>query len=144
MRIPTQAQTSPTQAAASVSSSNNNSSSSSNSSSNSTTNNNSGTCSSSTKFMPLLNVIARPKNTLPPAVAMSQRKELDAKVKSVLVKSAQEFVEWLLGEGLIRTSQYCSTHKMQPSLTPIKLKVSAILHLLLFDPFTKKGISLIQ
>lgn len=123
MRIPTQAQTSPTQAAASVSSSNNNSSSSSNSSSNSTTNNNSGTCSSSTKFMPLLNVIARPKNTLPPAVAMSQRKELDAKVKSVLVKSAQEFVEWLLGEGLIRTSQYCSTHKMQPSLTPIKLKL---------------------
>ncbi|XP_071528752.1 uncharacterized protein [Panulirus ornatus] len=91
--------------------------------SSSTTGSTDGTSTNINKFLPLLNVIARPKNTLPPAVAMSQRKELDAKVKSVLVKSAQEFVEWLLSEGLIRTSQYCSIHKMHPSQTPVKLKL---------------------
>lgn len=72
---------------------------------------------------PLLNVIARPRNTLPPSIAMAQRKELDIKVKLVLVKSPQEFVEWLLSEGMIRTSQNCSVHKMQTTLQPYKLKL---------------------
>ncbi|XP_045607816.1 uncharacterized protein row isoform X3 [Procambarus clarkii] len=108
MRISPQT-TSPTQPTSTVTSSSNTT----------TNNNNSGV----NKFMPLLNVVARPKNTLPPAVAMNQRKELDAKVKSVLVKSAQEFVEWLLGEGMIRTSQYCTAHKIQPTMTPVKLKL---------------------
>lgn len=88
-------------------------------SANSTTSRNTGTG----KGFPLLNIVCRPKNNLPPSVAMAQRKELDAKVKSVLLKSAQEFVEWLLSEGLIRTSQFCSLHKLQPSQMPFKLKL---------------------
>lgn len=72
---------------------------------------------------PLLNIVARPRNTLPPAVAMSQRKELDTKVKLVLVKSPQEFVEWLLSEGLIRNSQSCSIHKVSATQQPFKLKL---------------------
>lgn len=80
------------------------------------------TNSENNKNFPMLSVTARPKNTVPPAVFMAQRKELDAKVKSVLVKTSQEFVEWLLGEGLIRTSQFCPTHK-QSNQTPVKLKL---------------------
>lgn len=72
---------------------------------------------------PMLNVIARPRNTLPPAVAMCQRKELDTRVKLVLVKSPQEFVEWLLSKGLIRTSQSCTVHKVQHTQQPYRLKL---------------------
>ena len=42
------------------------------------------------------------------------------------MKSPQDFVEWLLTEGLIRTQQYCSVHKSHPSNQPLKLKVSLI------------------
>ncbi|XP_042867512.1 uncharacterized protein LOC122250222 isoform X2 [Penaeus japonicus] len=80
------------------------------------------TNSETSKNFPMLSVTARPKNTVPPAVFMAQRKELDGKVKSVLVKTSQEFVEWLLGEGLIRTSQYCPTHK-QSNQAAVKLKL---------------------
>ncbi|XP_045104618.1 uncharacterized protein LOC123500056 isoform X3 [Portunus trituberculatus] len=72
---------------------------------------------------PLLNIVARPRNTLPPAVAMNQRKELDTKVKLVLVKSPQEFVEWLLSEGLIRNAQNCTIHKVAATQQPVKLKL---------------------
>ncbi|KAK3878471.1 hypothetical protein Pcinc_016890 [Petrolisthes cinctipes] len=85
-----------------------------------TTSGNSSQTSSNIKNFPLLNVITRPKNVLTPAEAMLHRKDLDAKVKAVLVRSPQEFVEWLLSEGLIRTIQYCTLHHMQ---VPIKLRL---------------------
>ena len=49
---------------------------------------------------------------------------VDIKVKSVLVKNSQDFVEWLLTEGMIRTQQFCSTHRSHPTNQPLKLKVS--------------------
>ncbi|KAG7167548.1 Pogo transposable element-like 93 [Homarus americanus] len=111
MRIPTLIQSSglPTQTTSTISCGN------------SPPNTSGGTSPPINKFLPLLNVIARPKNTLPPAVAVSQRKELDAEIKSVLFKSPQEFVEWLLTVRLIRNTQYCSIHKIPFSETPVKL-----------------------
>ncbi|KAG7167549.1 Pogo transposable element-like 92 [Homarus americanus] len=117
MRIPTHTQSSelPTQTTSTISCGN------------SPPNTSGGTSPPINKFLPLLNVIARPKNTLPPAVAISLRKELDAEIKSVLFKSPQEFVEWLLTVRLIRNTQYCSIHKIPFSETPVKLTLGKFL-----------------
>ena len=53
----------------------------------------------------------------------------DARVKSVLMKSPQEFVEWLLSEGLIRLSQFCAESDVSPGQSPFKLKVMSLFQL---------------
>ncbi|KAB7494187.1 Pogo transposable element with ZNF domain [Armadillidium nasatum] len=70
----------------------------------------------------LLNINIRPRNLATVHVNASKRKELDMKVKNVLMRSPSEFVEWLLQQGLIRSQQLCSVHKT-PNRQPAKLKL---------------------
>ncbi|CAL4069759.1 unnamed protein product, partial [Meganyctiphanes norvegica] len=81
------------------------------------------TTTTTNKFFPMLYVVPRPKSSVPTTQAVAQRKDLDLKVKAILVKSAQEFVEYLLQEGLVRTSQSCQVHKQPMTNVPMKLKL---------------------
>ena len=66
----------------------------------------------------LLNILARPRNMHPVAIAVRDRKELDVMVKSSLVKTQQGFTEWLFGLRLVKDKLLCNKH---PNSTAIKL-----------------------
>uniref|UniRef100_A0A182NQZ6 C2H2-type domain-containing protein n=1 Tax=Anopheles dirus TaxID=7168 RepID=A0A182NQZ6_9DIPT len=61
------------------------------------------------KTFPSLVVLARPSLRVTEK-ATSDRPQLDAKVKNVLVHPAPKFTEWLIQQGLIKSEQTCQIH----------------------------------
>ncbi|XP_021920115.1 uncharacterized protein LOC110830032 isoform X2 [Zootermopsis nevadensis] len=78
------------------------------------------------KTFPSLVVVARPHlrvKEMAQGTVSQERAALDAKVKSVLMFTPTKFTEWLIQQGLVRSEQYCTTHCMPDSTTPIRLKL---------------------
>ncbi|XP_050071822.1 uncharacterized protein LOC126559696 [Anopheles maculipalpis] len=65
------------------------------------------------KTFPSLVVLARPSLRVAEK-AVSDRPQLDAKVKNVLVHPAPKFTEWLIQQGLIKSEQTCQIHNDKP------------------------------
>ncbi|GAB0096065.1 THAP-type zinc finger [Sergentomyia squamirostris] len=61
------------------------------------------------KTYPSLVVVARPSLKVKES-AQSDRATLDTKVKSVLTYPTTKFTEWLIQQGLVRSSQTCQVH----------------------------------
>lgn len=61
------------------------------------------------KTFPSLVVLARPSLRVTDK-ATTDRPQLDAKVKNVLIHSAPKFTEWLIQQGLIKSEQNCQVH----------------------------------
>jgi len=62
-------------------------------------------------YVPLLNILTRPINMYGVHIAVQDRKDLDVIVKTTLVKTMQQFVEWLYGLKLIRHEIRCYKHE---------------------------------
>ncbi|EGK97658.1 AGAP001141-PB [Anopheles gambiae str. PEST] len=65
------------------------------------------------KTFPSLVVLARPSLRVVDK-AVTDRPQLDAKVKNVLVHPAPKFTEWLIQQGLIKSEQTCQIHNDKP------------------------------
>uniref|UniRef100_A0A182RG03 C2H2-type domain-containing protein n=1 Tax=Anopheles funestus TaxID=62324 RepID=A0A182RG03_ANOFN len=65
------------------------------------------------KTFPSLVVLARPSLRVTDK-AVSDRPQLDGKVKNVLVHPAPKFTEWLIQQGLIKSEQTCQIHYDKP------------------------------
>uniref|UniRef100_A0A903Y424 Uncharacterized protein n=1 Tax=Anopheles minimus TaxID=112268 RepID=A0A903Y424_9DIPT len=65
------------------------------------------------KTFPSLVVLARPSLRVTEK-AVTDRPQLDAKVKNVLVHPAPKFTEWLIQQGLIKSEQTCQIHNDKP------------------------------
>ncbi|XP_052903008.1 uncharacterized protein LOC128310410 [Anopheles moucheti] len=65
------------------------------------------------KTFPSLVVLARPSLRVTEK-AVTDRPQLDAKVKNVLVHPAPKFTEWLIQQGLIKSEQTCQIHYDKP------------------------------
>lgn len=65
------------------------------------------------KTFPSLVVLARPSLRVAEK-AVTDRPQLDAKVKNVLVHPAPKFTEWLIQQGLIKSEQTCQIHNDKP------------------------------
>ncbi|XP_035919690.1 uncharacterized protein LOC118517556 [Anopheles stephensi] len=65
------------------------------------------------KTFPSLVVLARPSLRVADK-AVTDRPQLDAKVKNVLVHPAPKFTEWLIQQGLIKSEQTCQIHNDKP------------------------------
>ena len=59
----------------------------------------------------LLNILARPINMYPVAIAVRDRKELDVMVKSSLVKTQHDFIDWLFSLRLLKDRLICHKHR---------------------------------
>ncbi|KAK2705316.1 uncharacterized protein LOC136030981 [Artemia franciscana] len=74
------------------------------------------------RLFPSLSVTVRPLNYDTPNNAQQARKALDVYLKNKLQLGTAEFAEWLMQEGLIRTTQYCPYHcTTDSSAVPLKL-----------------------
>lgn len=65
------------------------------------------------KTFPSLVVVARPSLRAKDGSLNSDRPQLDAKVKTVLMHTPNKFTEWLIQQGLVRSEQSCSIHSGQ-------------------------------
>ncbi|XP_034950056.1 uncharacterized protein [Chelonus insularis] len=80
-----------------------------------------------TRTFPSLVVFARPAlstKNITTQIASQERNDLDMKVKSVLMYSAQRFAEWLIQQGLVRSEQYCNQHGPGNMSVQTKLKLA--------------------
>uniref|UniRef100_A0A336MPN1 CSON005057 protein n=1 Tax=Culicoides sonorensis TaxID=179676 RepID=A0A336MPN1_CULSO len=65
------------------------------------------------KTFPSLVVVARPSLRAKDGALNSDRPQLDAKVKTVLMHTPNKFTEWLIQQGLVRSEQSCAIHSGQ-------------------------------
>lgn len=65
------------------------------------------------KTFPSLVVVARPSLRAKDGSLNSDRPQLDAKVKTVLMHTPNKFTEWLIQQGLVRSEQTCAIHSGQ-------------------------------
>lgn len=65
------------------------------------------------KTFPSLVVVARPSLRAKDGAMNSDRPQLDAKVKTVLMHTPTKFTEWLIQQGLVRSEQACTIHSGQ-------------------------------
>lgn len=65
------------------------------------------------KTFPSLVVVARPSLRTKDGSLNSDRPQLDAKVKTVLMHTPNKFTEWLIQQGLVRSEQQCTIHSGQ-------------------------------
>lgn len=65
------------------------------------------------KTFPSLVVVARPSLRAKDGSLNSDRPQLDAKVKTVLMHTPNKFTEWLIQQGLVRSEQTCGIHSGQ-------------------------------